>query len=533
MAEAAAGARLDAAFNVRGDVALHGDRDGNYTITVNPQRLLRKFYRSLFRLNRKIQNTIWPFTPGLWALGCSGFVARVVTAPSTSWWRSGSLANFLWKVDSAFPWQKRLPTNLRVAWLSFTATAIGLLGISVVQRSLMRLLLNYHGHMFLTRGKVPLHVKLWSGVLKVLGGTHPSLYNFQGCLPTVPVPPLKQTCDKFLRSVKPLLEDDKYKEMEEKCKEFIAKDGWKCQLYLKFRAMYKRSWLWDWWETYVYLKGEDPIMINSNYYIMDGYQWTPTKHQAARTASLVLEADGFKKLIDYEQLEPVRQGGVIPWCMKQYERLFDTTRVPGRSGDTIEHYDVDLERYIAVCRKGVWYKVPLLIKDKKGYRSLTLPELEKQFERIIKDADAKPAPENENAIAALTGWRRNWWAEVREREFDRGVNDFSLTMVERAAFHVHLASENPKDLDEQARMLMHGDGKSLWFDKSVTLITFPNGKAGLMCEHSYADALTNAHMWEWLMSGEAMHGHLTGPDTNTKGYNKCTVDQSPSGSSAT
>jgi len=31
---------------------------------------------------------------------------------------------------------------------------------------------------------------------------------------------------------------------------------------------------------------------------------------------------------------------------------------------------------------------------------------------------------------------------------------------------VHLASENPKDLDEQgqARMLMRGDGKSLWFE---------------------------------------------------------------------
>lgn len=47
-------------------------------------------------------------------------------------------------------------------------------------------------------------------------------------------------------------------------------------------------------------------------------------------------------------------------CVSQYERLFDTTRVPGRSGDTIEHYDVDLERYIAVCRKGVWYKVALI-----------------------------------------------------------------------------------------------------------------------------------------------------------------------------
>eukprot|EP00961_Rhodomonas_salina_P280092 3784090-Rhodomonas_salina.2 len=189
--------------------------------------------------------------------------------------------------------------------------------------------------------------------------------------------------------------------MEEKCKEFIAKDGWKCQVCYLRRACCEnpgtdvsehalhtsctsssapctsargsgtgqgsaeRGCGTPRWETYVYLKGEDPIMINSNYYIMDGYQWTPTKHQlpssrarperlssarplsifprnnstthalcrqpsssaltracaaheqAARTASLVLEADGFKKLIDYEQLEPVRQGGVIPWCMKQ------------------------------------------------------------------------------------------------------------------------------------------------------------------------------------------------------------------------
>ncbi len=113
MAEAAAGARLDAAFNVRGDVTLAGAPDGTYTITINPSRMVRKFYRSLFRLGRKAQNTMWPFTPGMWALGCSGIIARVVTAPSGSWWRSGLLAQFLWRIDSAFPWQKRLPTNIR------------------------------------------------------------------------------------------------------------------------------------------------------------------------------------------------------------------------------------------------------------------------------------------------------------------------------------------------------------------------------------------------------------------------------------
>ena len=41
------------------------------------------------------------------------------------------------------------------------------------------------------------------------------------------------------------------------------------QLFLKLRTFYCISWLWDWWEKFVYLKGRDPIMINSNYYVLD------------------------------------------------------------------------------------------------------------------------------------------------------------------------------------------------------------------------------------------------------------------------
>lgn len=35
-----------------------------------------------------------------------------------------------------------------------------------------------------------------------------------------------------------------------------------------------------------------------------------------------------------------------------------------------------------------------------------------------------------------------------------------------------------------------------WFDKSISLIVYKNGKTGLNAEHSWADAPTVAHLWE-------------------------------------
>lgn len=35
-----------------------------------------------------------------------------------------------------------------------------------------------------------------------------------------------------------------------------------------------------------------------------------------------------------------------------------------------------------------------------------------------------------------------------------------------------------------------------WFDKSFTLVSYPNGKMGINVEHSWADAPIVGHMWE-------------------------------------
>ena len=58
----------------------------------------------------------------------------------------------------------------------------------------------------------------WGGLLRIIGGAHPRLYSYQNSLPRMPVPALQDTCQGFLKSVKHILPEEEYKEMEELAK---------------------------------------------------------------------------------------------------------------------------------------------------------------------------------------------------------------------------------------------------------------------------------------------------------------------------
>jgi hypothetical protein len=114
MAEAAAGASLDRALqSVKGDV--FSIEDGTYTLTLtfNPHRFKRHVLRALFRVRQSVFNMIWPLNPVIFAGGVTLVVVKVVSSPAGSWWRSGGLAEFLWKVDNMLPWEKNLPIQAR------------------------------------------------------------------------------------------------------------------------------------------------------------------------------------------------------------------------------------------------------------------------------------------------------------------------------------------------------------------------------------------------------------------------------------
>ena len=52
----------------------------------------------------------------------------------------------------------------------------------------------------------------------------------------------------------------------------------------------------------------------------------------------------------------------VPLCSWQYERQFNTTRVPGIETDVLMH--VHDSTHIAVYNRGRWYKVYIHYKDK-------------------------------------------------------------------------------------------------------------------------------------------------------------------------
>ncbi|KAA0196271.1 hypothetical protein HAZT_HAZT000819 [Hyalella azteca] len=363
------------------------------------------------------------------------------------------------------------------------------------------------GWMYEERGrgaKMSLTSKVWLMTVKLLSQfSSPMLYSFQGSLPSLPVPSVEDTMTRYLRSVRPLLNDEEYARMERHAKEFQGGIGRKLQKYLILKSWWATNYVSDWWEEYVYLRGRAPIMINSNFYGTDAIVVHPTFVQAARAANVTYSAFLFRRLIDRQQLKPIMVSGTVPLCSAQYERTFNTTRVPGIDTDRLVHFGDSM--HIVVIHNGRYFKVPCYYKG----QLLTPPELQMsvhhlQFQRILDD-DVKP-DEGEELMGALTAGERRPWAMAREKFFTTGVNRASLQAIDRAAFVLSLETESQDynadkgtDLDGFVRTMLHGKGHDRWYDKSFNVIVMANGKIGFNAEHGWADAAIASHMWEFIM----------------------------------
>ena len=59
-----------------------------------------------------------------------------------------------------------------------------------------------------------------------------------------------------------------------------------------------------------------------------------------------------------------------------------------------------------------------------------------------------------------------------------------------------------EDLSDRAKYLLHGDAKSVWYDKSFNVVVFEDGRLGVNAEHSWADAPVVGHMMEHTFTQE-------------------------------
>ncbi|XP_031668409.1 carnitine O-palmitoyltransferase 1, liver isoform-like isoform X1 [Oncorhynchus kisutch] len=390
--------------------------------------------------------------------------------------------------------------------------------IFFTMRTALKWLLSWHGWMYAHHGTVSWRTRIWLVLVKIFSGRrNPQLYSFQTSLPHLPLPSVKDTINRYLESAHPLMDDEQYLRMEGLAKDFEKGLGPKLQWYLKLKSWWATNYVSDWWEEYIYLRGRGPIMVNSNYYAMDFLYVFPTSLQAARAGNAIHAIMLYRRMLDRAQIKPLfALDKRVPLCSAQWERLFNTSRLPGLERDTIQH--IQDSRHIVVYHRGRYFKVPMFYDGKV----LSPRAVEQQMERILADP-SEPQP-GEECLAALTAGDRVPWAEAREAYLRQGRNQQALDTVEKAAFFVTLddteqryKAEDPvRSLDSYAKSLLHGKCYDRWFDKSFNLIVFRNGTMGLNAEHSWADAPIIGHLWEHVLSmdpvklGYTEEGHCKG-----------------------
>ncbi|KAI4470728.1 carnitine o-acyltransferase [Holotrichia oblita] len=376
----------------------------------------------------------------------------------------------------------------------------------------------YKGWLYEARGKgarISVKTKVWLLLVRILSGWNkPRLYSFQGSLPKLPLPSLHSTMTRYMRSVRPLLDDENYDKMQKLADDFQNGIGVKLQRYLLLKSWWSSNYVSDWWEEYVYLRGRSPLMINSNFYGIDAILMQPTKVQAARAAAVIHSCLLYRRLVERQELEPILLQNSVPLCSWQYERIFNTTRIPGIETDRIVHWPDS--NHIVVYHKGKYFKVIIY----RG-RILKPREIQVQIQQVLDDK-SEPLP-GEEKLAALTAGDRSHWAHVRRNLFNKGPNKVSLDTIERAAFVVALDDcpylydpKNPNQLDKCGKILLHGKGYDRWFDKSFTLCVASNGRVsiskinirilyyyvGFNAEHSWADAAVMSHIWECVVTDD-------------------------------
>uniref|UniRef100_A0A8C3HQG8 Carnitine palmitoyltransferase 1A n=1 Tax=Chrysemys picta bellii TaxID=8478 RepID=A0A8C3HQG8_CHRPI len=407
---------------------------------------LHSWKKKFIRFKNGIITGVYPASPSSWLIVVVGVMSTMYARIDPS---LGIIAKINRTLDTT-GYMSNQTQNIVSGMLFGTGLWVALI---MTMRYSLKMLLSYHGWMFAEHGKLSTATKIWMRLVKLFSGCKPMLYSFQTSLPRLPVPAVENTVNRYLDSVQPLMNDEQFKRMEGLAKDFAFNLGPKLQWYLKLKSWWATNYVSDWWEEYIYLRGRGPIMVNSNYYAMDFLYVVPTSLQAARAGNVIHATLLYRKKLDRQEIKPLMIQNTIPMCSSQYERMFNTSRIPGIETDTIQH--MKDSRHIVVYHKGRYFKVWLYHDG----RLLKPREIEQQMQRILDDSSEPQA--GEEKLAALTAGDR-------------------------------------------------------WFDKTFTLVVFKNGKMGLNTEHSWADAPIVGHLWENVMSSDCLQlgytedGHCKG-----------------------
>ncbi|KAF9265981.1 acyltransferase ChoActase/COT/CPT [Marasmius fiardii PR-910] len=322
-------------------------------------------------------------------------------------------------------------------------------------------------------------------------------FEHQEKLPKLPIPPLEDTCRRYLKALEGLQDEEEHLKTKLAVREFLEKDGPILQQKLKEYARDKASYIEEFWYE-SYLSHSDPVVLALNPYFVLENDPTPDRGaQLPRAASLIVSSLGFIHDLRAGILQPDSIRGV-PLDMDQYTRLFGTARIPTKKGCRMEVSD---SHHIVVLRRGQFYWFAVM--DENNRPLLTEREIVRNLQAIVNDADTLSRREvAQNSVGVLSTENRKTWSKIRTTISSNKHNAGCLEIVDKALFivclddHAHL-KDNLGQLCANFLCGTYGleDGVQVgtcvnrWYDK-LQIIVCSDGAAGINFEHTGVDGHT-------------------------------------------
>ncbi|XP_061427860.1 carnitine O-acetyltransferase-like [Lethenteron reissneri] len=315
-------------------------------------------------------------------------------------------------------------------------------------------------------------------------------------LPRLPVPPLKQTLERYLRVLEPLVTPEELEYTRKLVAELARPGGLGevLQSRLERKGRKTENWLLDWWVNTAYLECRTPLAVYSSPgVVMPRQNFRDTQGQLKFAAKLISGVLDFKHMLDTNSLPHGYFHGK-PLCMNQYYQIFSSCRIPGPRRDTIVNYSRQNNppTHITVAHNYTFFKLEVYHPNGD---ILTTGEIYQQLEKIW-NSSIKTTKE---PIGILTAEQRHRWGLGLNILLKDKLNKESSRVIQKGIFAVCLdgpmrCESNDLTMSQMAAQILHGGGSKAntgnrWFDKTLQFIIGEDGTCGLVYERALAEGV--------------------------------------------
>lgn len=313
-------------------------------------------------------------------------------------------------------------------------------------------------------------------------------------LPTLPVPPLHQTFERYVAALEPIVEAEELQHTQGLVQEFQKAGGVgeRLQKTLEKRAKNTENWLSEWWVQVAYLDYRLPVVVHSSPgLVLPHMDFSDKQGQIRFAAKLIAGVLDFKTMIDHETL-PVENLGGKPLCMNQYYEVMSSCRIPGPKRDSVVNHarGPTPPKHITVVHNCQFFVLEVYGSDGAP---LTAEQLCLQLEEIC---SASPPSEAQH-VGILTTQHRDSWGSVYGNLIKDKTNRESVAAIQSSIFTLCLDGAMPRVPEDTSRssaaiQMLHGGGSqhysaNRWFDKTLQFIIAEDGTCGANYEHAPAE----------------------------------------------